>query len=140
MLTSKILHKAKIKITQARREILSAIVSVGRPVDVIDILQKLKETKVEIDRATVFRTINLFIHHNILKRIEFAEGKFRYELASLPHHHHLLCTNCGNIDEIKGCSIPKSFEQDVSDKSSFLIHSHSLEFFGICKGCRNSRK
>lgn len=136
MTTSDILHQAKIKQTQGRQEILSAIVSLGRPVDVADILHKLKESQIDVDRATVFRTINLFIEHAILKRIEFAEGKFRYELASLPHHHHLVCTNCGKIDGIQGCSIPKTFEQHVSEKYAFIINSHSLEFFGLCKNCQ----
>jgi len=77
----------------------------------------------------------MFTEKGLLKPIQLNEGKYRYELASISDHHHLVCESCGNIEDISDCSIDL-LEKDIETKKEFKVTSHSLEFFGICANCQ----
>ncbi|MEK7573075.1 MAG: Fur family transcriptional regulator [Patescibacteria group bacterium] len=125
----------ELKATPARKAILDFLESEDRPLDVVSIFEYLKKRKVNADIATVFRIINKFTDKGLTKKIEFKEGKFRYELFAKDEHHHLVCNNCGNIEDISDCNI-SSLEKDIEKKKKFKVRSHSLEFFGLCKDCQ----
>jgi Fur family transcriptional regulator, ferric uptake regulator len=134
-----ILKEKKIKKTLARETILNILKKSKKPIDVNEIIKKLKSIKIKVDRVTVFRSINLLLKKKLINKVELNEGKYRYELASLPHHHHLVCTNCGNINDIE--SNPLHEEIDKISKSAnkifnFKIEEHKVEFFGKCKICK----
>lgn len=75
--------------------------------------------------------------NDLIQRLEFGEGKFRYEIKKDKyHHHHLICTNCGKVEDVEGEFLTK-MENEIKSKKGFLVKSHSLEFFGICKNCQN---
>ncbi|QQR64120.1 transcriptional repressor [Candidatus Roizmanbacteria bacterium] len=132
-----ILKKHNLKQTQARSAILTIIFQSKKPVDVVTISQFLKKIGIVTDQATVYRTLQTFVESGILKRVEFHEGKFRYELSSLPHHHHLVCTDCGKIEDIENCGM-EEVEKILQKKTSFKIAEHHAEFFGFCKNCKRS--
>jgi Fur family ferric uptake transcriptional regulator len=75
----------------------------------------------------------IFVQHDIVKQVDFQDGKRRYEIEG-EHHHHLICTNCGRVQPIHEPCIAVS-EQSVKDKYGFTITRHQLEFFGICDKC-----
>jgi Fur family transcriptional regulator, ferric uptake regulator len=68
-------------------------------------------------------------------QIQFQEGKLRYELAGKEHHHHLVCENCGKIEDVLSRVIP-ALEEEIKNKHKFLVKRHSLEFFGLCEDCQ----
>ena len=72
--------------------------------------------------------LDAFLTHGIITRIEFQEGKFRYELTG-EEHHHLLCSNCGKIEDISDCNL-SGLEEEIRQKKGFLVKRHVLEFFG----------
>jgi Fur family ferric uptake transcriptional regulator len=79
--------------------------------------------------------MNVFTKRGIAKQIQLQEGKARYELAASAEHHHLVCSKCGDIQDISDCNIT-GLENDIEKKKGFKVTSHSLEFFGICKSCQ----
>ena len=91
--------------------------------------------KIKGDPATIFRTMNSFAQRNIVRPIELREGKVRYELASTKEHHHFICKNCNEIQDISDCNI-SLLERKVELKKGVVISHHSLEFFGLCKNCK----
>ena len=127
----KILQKNGLKSTSARLAVLDYLEKKKRPVDVLTIIENIEDAP---DQATVYRILNIFFDKGLIERIEFGEGKYRYELSE-HHHHHLICSECGRIEEVSGMHL-KRFEDEIR-RDGFLIKSHSLEFFGICKNCQH---
>jgi Fur family ferric uptake transcriptional regulator len=78
--------------------------------------------------------LDFLFKNRIINRVEFGEGKYRYELKK-NHHHHLICTNCGKIEEVEGDFL-KKMEDDIFKSKKFKVESHSLEFFGLCEDCQ----
>jgi Fur family ferric uptake transcriptional regulator len=122
------------KKTPARLAINEFFLSVNTPVDVEQIVQHLRSQKLETNKVTVYRILDFLFKNRIINRVEFGEGKYRYELKK-NHHHHLICTNCGKIEEVEGDFL-KKMEDDIFKSKKFKVESHSLEFFGLCEDCQ----
>lgn len=124
-----------LRATPARIAIMQLLESSKEPLDVQMIMDYLQKEKIATDPATVFRIMNMYSKMGIANPIELQEGKTRYELASKADHHHLVCENCGSIEDIEDTVIP-SLEKHIQNKHNFLVKRHSLEFFGLCKNCQ----
>jgi len=129
------LQEVSLKATPARIAVMKFLESTEHPVDVGGILSYLKQNNVDADPATVFRMMNDFLKKGITQQIQLQEGKARYELSNKNHHHHLVCTNCGKIEEAEGDFL-KKMEEDIFKSKKFKVKSHSLEFFGLCSNCQ----
>ena len=133
--TEKLLRSNNLKATPARISILTFLEKKKVPVDVTEVEAYLKSRKIKMNQSTVYRILNAFVDNRLVKRIEFQEGKSRYELSSLPHHHHVVCIKCGAIEDVTYRG-KESLERLFASKSSFIIQSHNLEFFGLCARCQ----
>lgn len=122
------------KNTPARAAISNFLINSSSPVDVEQIIKFLKTKKFSINKVTVYRNLDTLYKTGVLERLEFGEGKFRYELKK-NHHHHLICTNCGKIEDIEGEYLSE-FEAKIRQDNGFLVKSHSLEFYGLCSNCQ----
>ncbi len=129
------LNEVNLRATPARRALMSLFETADKPVDVQTMIDFLNKKDLKTDPATVFRIVNMFTEKGLLKLIQLNEGKFRYELSSMPDHHHLVCEKCGEIEDISDCNID-ALEKDIEKKKKFKVTSHSLEFFGICSDCQ----
>jgi len=120
--------------TVTREAILSCITEAHAPLAIDDIKRTLRKKHCSVDEATIYRTIKAFVANGILQQIDFQEGRFRYEMANLPHHHHLICEKCGSIESVflREDSLLKQFRI----KTKFKVTRHSLEFFGLCHTCQ----
>lgn len=99
------------------------------PIDVSTLVKKLK-----VNKTTVYRQIEKLVSSDILIEVELGDGKKRYELKSLEHHHHLVCKKCGKLEDIR---LNEDFIlKEVSNKTKFKIETHNLEFFGLCNNCK----
>lgn len=127
------LHIYGIEPTDKREVIYSLFKNSITPLSVSMLLRLLKGER--INRATVFRIVKLFEIKQLIKRIDLAEGELRFELASLPHHHHALCRTCGAIESINIC-ITDEEKKQVKKSLGFSILDHSLILFGVCKKCK----
>lgn len=133
-LTNQLLQSSQLKVTAARKVALHYLEKEARPVDVEEILEHLRKHKLETDRATIYRMIDTFLDKGIIDRFEFGEGKFRYELSG-SDHHHLICEQCGLVEDISDCGID-TWEKEIKKKKGFLVKRHALEFFGVCTSCQ----
>lgn len=93
-----------------------------------------------INVVTVYRLVNLLVEMGLLRRIEFGQGYFRYERAesqdTADHHHHLVCENCGRIEDFHGCADLAPLTERVATESGFSIARHQLELYGTCAACQ----
>lgn len=129
-----LLQQYDLKSTPARLAVLGFLDHERRPQDVDTIEGHLKLEHEEADKVTIYRILDAFAERGLVNRLEFGEGKFRYELAG-DDHHHLICERCGSIEDIEDCFVT-SFEKTIHDKTGFRVKRHSLEFFGVCVSCQ----
>jgi len=129
------LNEVNLRATPARMNLMYLLETSDKPLDVQTMIDYLKEKNVETDPATVFRIVNTFTEKGLTRQIQFQEGKFRYELASKAEHHHLVCTRCGQIQDMSDCNIDV-LENHIEKKKKFKVTSHALEFYGICEDCQ----
>ncbi len=128
------LNEASLRATPARIALMQLFESTKKPLDVQTMIEYLHDKDIKTDPATVFRIMQMFTQKGLTRQLDFQEGKFRYELAG-EEHHHLMCTNCGDIEDISDCNI-SVLQKDIEEKKQFIVQRHSLEFFGICKKCQ----
>ncbi len=121
--------------TPARTAIFEYLERAKTPVDVSDILEYLRSKNLKTNKVTVYRNLESLYNKGFLEKFEFGEGKSRYEVKK-EHHHHLICTNCGRVEDVSGEYL-KDLETNIKKENGFLVKSHSLEFFGLCKNCQN---
>jgi len=121
--------------TKGRDKILDILQKEPVPVDVVHIISHLENEKVNLNQATVYRILEAFSKNGIIKRFEFLEGKFRYEVDK-GDHHHFICQICNLVEDISDCNI-KEWEEELEKEKGFLVKNHSLEFFGVCQKCQS---
>jgi len=127
------LKNVDLQVTPARIAAMQLFESHNTPFDAPHLIDHLQK-ELGIDRVTVFRILNAFVEKGLVRKLEFGEGKARYELSN-DEHHHLICESCGKIEDISDCSI-SDLEKEVEKKKGFLVKRHALEFFGLCKDCQ----
>lgn len=130
---TKLLSKHDLKTTQARISLLELVEKAKKPVDSQFLIDTLQKT-FKVDKVTIFRILNILTEHGILRKLEFGEGKARYELNN-EDHHHLICQDCGKIEDISDCNIG-ALEKEIKTKKNFLVKLHTLEFYGLCADCQ----
>lgn len=129
------LNEVELRATPARVALMELFETTDKPLDVQSMIEYLEKRDIKTDPATVFRIVNMFTEKGLTKQIQFQEGKSRYELAAGADHHHLVCTQCGDIQDISDCHI-EVLESHIEKKKHFKVTSHALEFFGICSHCQ----
>lgn len=127
-----------IKKTPARSSILDFLNISSSPVDVKQIIDYLRSKKLNTNKVTVYRILEVLYKNGIIDRVEFGEGKFRYEVKGKNHHHHLICTKCGKVEDVKG-EYMDNLQEEIYKNKGFKVIYHSLEFFGVCKACLNKQ-
>ena len=127
------------KITEARLAILDVFLNSKLPLTAFDVQRILgKNNKFKgINEATIYRTISSFEKSDIIKKIDLRRDSVYFELND-DHHHHIVCTNCGLIEDFKESGEIEKLLEKISLKTSKFksIKEHSLELFGICKECK----
>lgn len=129
-----LLHTASLKTTPARLVVLSYLSQASVPLTAEEIFTHMVKEHTEVDRVTIYRILDTFYKKGLVNRLEFSEGRYRYELAG-EDHHHLICERCGKIEDISDCGIA-SWEEEIKRKKQFSITRHALEFYGVCASCQ----
>lgn len=130
---SKTLLELDLKPTKARIAMLEIFEKEAKPIDVEQIIQALSQKNIEADTVTVYRILDIFYKNHLINKLEFGEGKFRYEMVR-EEHHHVICEKCGRVEDVIDCPIGE-LEKNITQKQNFIIKRHTLEFFGVCSNC-----
>lgn len=122
--------------TPIRNALLNVLAQNKKPLTPQEILSGLEKKGIKANKTTVYRQIESLLEYKILNEVNLADRSKRYELSDEHgHHHHLVCLECGNIEDVELPEDLKKQEQLVWKKTKFKVLQHSLEFFGICKKC-----
>jgi Fur family ferric uptake transcriptional regulator len=121
------------RLTQPRQQILDTLTSY--PQSVAEIVTSLKKKQTNVDMATVYRTLEILVELGVVGKIQFHGKTAMFELLSEDdHHHHLICNDCGLIEDIPFDEV--LLMNQVNKQTKFQVQSHSLEFFGLCTNCQ----
>lgn len=106
-----------------------------------DVFRVLLEERSDIGLATVYRVLTQFEQAGILSRSHFESGKAVYELNEGQHHDHLVCLDCGRVEEFYDPEIEKR-QNDVAKLKGFEIADHALSLYAHCTkvNCPNKGK
>ena len=96
-----------------------------------DVFRVLLEERSDIGLATVYRVLMQFEQAGLLNRSNFESGKAVYEINEGQHHDHLVCLDCGKVEEFYDAEIEKR-QHDVAEKKGFAIADHSLSIYANC--------
>lgn len=125
-------------ITEPRETIIEYLTSNAEAATADEIVEDLHEQGHDIDRSSIYRTINLFSDLGVVDNVLFRDGVKRVELASEfggSHHHHLICEECGEVIEFEECGI-ENLQRIAEIKHEFQVENHHMEFYGLCSNCR----
>jgi Fur family ferric uptake transcriptional regulator len=96
-----------------------------------DVFRVLLEERSDIGLATVYRVLTQFEQAGILSRSHFESGKAVYELNEGTHHDHLVCLDCGRVEEFYDAEIEKR-QHAVAKIKGFEIAEHALSLYAHC--------
>jgi Fur family transcriptional regulator, ferric uptake regulator len=132
------LRRIDQRYTPGRRAIVDLLVTVGHPVSIGDIADRLPD----LPRSSAYRHLVDLQSAGVVRRVaandEFARFEFAEDLTE--HHHHLLCVHCGKVIDITPSAV---FERAISrhldalaDAEGFEPHSHRVDVLGLCASCQ----
>lgn len=132
MNTHEDLKNTGLKITLPRIKILEVFQkSQERHMSAEDIYRFLSQDRVDIGLATVYRVLTQFEQAGILSRSSFENGKAVYELDLGEHHDHLVCLDCGRVEEFFDPEIEKRQHQ-IAQAKGFKLNEHALSLYANC--------
>ena len=121
-----------LKATLPRLKILEIFQqSAQRHMTAEDVFRILLDVRSDIGLATVYRVLTQFEQAGILSRSHFESGKAVYELNEGQHHDHLVCLDCGRVEEFYDAEIEKR-QNDVATAKGFVIADHALSLYAHC--------
>ena len=121
-----------LKATVPRMKILDVFQRSGlRHMTAEDVFRQLLNENADIGLATVYRVLTQFEQAGILNRNHFESGKAVYELNEGQHHDHMVCLDCGRVEEFYDPEIEER-QQAVAQAKGFVIADHALSLYAHC--------
>ena len=132
MSTVQSLKESGLKATLPRRKILELFESSKvRHLSAEDVYKALIAEGIDVGLATVYRVLTQFEQAGLLSRQNFETGKAVFELNQGGHHDHLVCLQCGRVEEFFDSDIEKRQNQ-VAKQRGFELRGHSLAMYADC--------
>lgn len=139
-LGSKELKEAGLKATLPRLKILQILEnSSTRHMSAEDIYRALLESGEDVPIATIYRVLTQFESAGLVARHKFEGEHSVFELNEGSHHDHILCIECGRVEEFVDETIEKR-QKSIAAEHGFAITDHSLIIQGICAACQKKSK
>jgi Fur family ferric uptake transcriptional regulator len=130
------LREQGLRRTPEREEVLREIFEVHGHFDVDGIYLRLRGRGSKVSKASIYRTLPLFMACGLIREVDFEDGHWHYEhIYGHAHHSHLRCLGCGEILEFEEPAL-KLLEEQLARAYGYLIKGHRLQVLGLCTTCR----
>ncbi len=127
------LRNAGLKVTLPRLKILEILEGEGvRHKSAEDIYKALLGSNEDIGLATVYRVLTQFEAAGLVTRHHFENGMAVFELNRGDHHDHIVCIDCGKVEEFVDAAIEER-QKVIAAERGFEIHDHSMILYGHCR-------
>lgn len=127
-----------LRYTASRRSVVEILASSNRPLTIPEILTFDEE----LAQSSAYRNLNELITCGVVHRVISGEDHSHFELSEdlTSHHHHLICTSCGRVDDV---TLEDSTEESltaaldkVARSNGFAAQHHRLDVLGLCIDCK----
>jgi Fur family zinc uptake transcriptional regulator len=124
------------RLTRLRRNVLSLVLSAGRPLTAYEILDLLRPKDPSATPAGVYRSLDFLSELGLVHRIESAKS---FIACAMPDHAHpsqmLVCRRCGTVVETEDSGVARATES-LGRRLGFALDRNTMEFVGLCPSCR----
>jgi Fur family ferric uptake transcriptional regulator len=104
-----------------------------------DLVDLIKREDHRLSRATVYRTLQWMVDAGIARKVDFGEGRFRFEHSYRhPRHYHLICKDCNRSYEFLSSDI-EGLVEEVATARGFQARQSVVQIYGTCEACRTGR-
>jgi Fur family ferric uptake transcriptional regulator len=128
------LDRAGYRLTAPRRSVAALIADQDGHFTAADLVSAARSRRVDIGRATVFRTLEVLEELGAVERLDLPSGEHAYVGCEPVHHHHVICSRCGRTTEIDDAGL-RSVVRDVARQSGYRVDDHRLQLYGLCPAC-----
>jgi Fur family transcriptional regulator, ferric uptake regulator len=131
------LRRTRQRFTLGRRQLVDLLLSFERPVTIPELMEKGARQS----QSSLYRNLAVLEQAGAVRRIASVDDVARYELAEelTHHHHHLVCSLCGRIDDV---TFPAGIERALgeaadaaNEQRGYVVDSHRFELVGTCPDC-----
>lgn len=131
------LRRTRQRYTVGRRQLVDLLLGIDRPAAIPDLV----EAGARQSQSSLYRNLAILEQAGAVRRVASVDDAARYELAEelTEHHHHLVCSVCGRIDDV---IFPPAIEQALGaaadtarEQRGYLVDQHRLELVGTCPDC-----
>lgn len=119
-----------LRMTDQRRTIATVLENSDDHPDVEELYSRASGHDPRISIATVYRTVKLFEEAGIIDKLEFGDGRARYEDAERDHHDHLIDMHSGEVIEFVDPEI-EQLQEKIAAKLGYKLKGHRLELYGV---------
>lgn len=136
--TESLLRRSGLRKTPVRVGVIDVLARTGRPMNVTDILAKLKGTA---DTVTVYRTLHTFVRKKLVHRVRGEDRSWLYALGDSGHepehlHPHFVCDECGKVECLEQSKLPESMVRSLSrGPSAYRVRWFEVVLHGLCPRC-----
>ena len=119
-----------LRLTEQRRTIAAVLEDADDHPDVEELYARASAVDPRISLATVYRTVKLFEEAGILEKLDFRDGRARYEDAERDHHDHLIDLHSGAVIEFVDEEI-EALQERIAEKLGYELKGHRLDLYGV---------
>ncbi len=132
----KLLQENELKATFQRINILDLIGKNGH-MSVEDIYEEIIKVHPSISLATIYKNIILMMEKGVLVEVPIAGKKPKYELSKTDHIH-LVCTECGEVEDKPCIEVTDKVFNDLSSQEHFKLNRRQVNLYGVCASCQEA--
>ena len=130
------LREHNLPVTAQRLAIADVLLTSERHLSADDVAHEVSARGRAVGTATVYRAIDTLLESGLLVERDFGEGFRRFEPArDIPHHEHLVCTQCGKVEEFRDERLER-MTMIVAESRGFARQRHRLVIHGVCRECQ----
>jgi Fur family transcriptional regulator, ferric uptake regulator len=134
------LHPAGGKRSTKRDQIVQVFLRQEGHVSADDLFDLVRREAAGIGRATVYRTLQWMVGAGIARKVDFGEGRSRFEPSYRhPRHFHLICTTCHSSSEFLSSDV-ESLMEEIAQARNFAATQSVVQVYGTCEQCRTGTK
>lgn len=119
-----------MRMTEQRRVVARVLADAHDHPDVEELYRRAQQADPHISIATVYRTVRLFEEAGIIARLDFRDGRSRYEEAPDVHHDHLIDMKTGKVIEFVDSEI-EALQSAIAKRLGYRLVDHRLELYGV---------
>lgn len=131
----RLLERRGLRPTSQRVAVIAELMLERDDVTAQELHQRMRAEGAGIGLATVYRTLAALREKGVVDTLSHHPGELCYRLCADEHHHHLLCTSCHRVVELRDCDLDPRLEQ-LASLHGFVATGHRLEVSGLCADCR----